>query len=364
MLVSSRTNNFDLIRLLAALQVLILHHFYLFYNDGRDVYPDLEKVLWFFPGVNIFFLISGFLIFASLQKNPLKNFTRNRILRIYPGLICCFIFTVLLLISSGKLTIKEIFSTDFLKWLTAQLTVFQFYNPDIVRDFGFGPPNGALWTISMEIQFYTISAFLWYYFLSLKSLKRQNIILSLILICSILANITINHLDNETLLYKLLNASFAGYFYFFLIGALIWLNQQYLMKLFAGRFIYWLSIYIITILVMQTNGMEFTRYQFNFNHLLMIILLAGFVFSAAFSNKALADNLLKRNDISYGIYLYHMPLLNLFVELDWNKNVLLMLVLMSISCLTGYISWKLIEKPFLLKKKSKDLISSISLKRA
>src|SRR5690606_15128305 len=143
----------------------------------------------------IFFIISGFLIFASLKNNPLNNFIRNRILRIYPGLICCFIFTVFLLFFCGKLTPIEILSADLLKWLAAQLSVFLFYNPDIVRDFGFGPPNGALWTVSIELQFYAVSALLWYYFIKNKSLKQQNTILATLMVVSIMANISINRLD-------------------------------------------------------------------------------------------------------------------------------------------------------------------------
>ena len=35
-----------------------------------------------------------------------------------------------------------------------QATIFQFWTPDFLRGYGCGTPNGALWTITVLIQFY------------------------------------------------------------------------------------------------------------------------------------------------------------------------------------------------------------------
>ena len=40
--------------------------------------------------------------------------------------------------------------------LIGQLTLFQFFTPDALRDFGYGCPNGSLWTIPVEIEFYIL----------------------------------------------------------------------------------------------------------------------------------------------------------------------------------------------------------------
>ena len=85
----SRNNNFDLIRLLAALQVLIWHG--AVHLDVFDKIYGLLNVLFQLPGVPIFFTISGFLITHSLERSnfQLKKYFQNRALRIYPALWVC-----------------------------------------------------------------------------------------------------------------------------------------------------------------------------------------------------------------------------------------------------------------------------------
>ena len=78
-----RVNNFDLLRIFAATEVLLLHSF----THLKLPFPVWFKVLANFPGVPMFFVMSGFLISASYERNgELKNYFRNRILRIYPAL--------------------------------------------------------------------------------------------------------------------------------------------------------------------------------------------------------------------------------------------------------------------------------------
>ncbi|MFZ1324637.1 MAG: acyltransferase, partial [Candidatus Contendobacter sp.] len=143
-----RSNNFDLLRLLAATQVLVVH--------GIDhLYPDwifLKYVLSFFPGVPIFFVISGFLISASYERNPnLWQYAQNRILRIFPALWVCLTVSIFFAMVVGRVH----FPIDkTIPWLIAQATFFQFYNPDFLRSFGVGVLNGSLWTITIELQFY------------------------------------------------------------------------------------------------------------------------------------------------------------------------------------------------------------------
>ena len=92
-------NNFNLIRLFAALQVAIVHS-----ASYLDINLQFLQFLNLFPGVPIFFFISGYLIIKSFRNSyKLKNFFYNRILRIYPGLYFCFFITVISIIISQYL---------------------------------------------------------------------------------------------------------------------------------------------------------------------------------------------------------------------------------------------------------------------
>ena len=84
----SRDNNFNLVRLLAAIAV-IFHHSY-------SVLLGEDDVLWSdhigsTPGdlaVDIFFVISGFLVTRSLAlRQDGANYISARALRIFPGLV-------------------------------------------------------------------------------------------------------------------------------------------------------------------------------------------------------------------------------------------------------------------------------------
>ena len=101
-----RTNNFDLVRLLAASQVVVGHICTEVAPAGSAVL--LPAVWWMgvFPGVPIFFTVSGFLIYWSFERNAdhIGSFFKNRFLRIYPGLWVCFAVTLAVLAVFGQIS--------------------------------------------------------------------------------------------------------------------------------------------------------------------------------------------------------------------------------------------------------------------
>jgi peptidoglycan/LPS O-acetylase OafA/YrhL len=88
-----RHNNFDLLRLLAALSVIFSHAFLLAENsqdhDPLMVLTGGQTILGL-VGVFTFFTISGYLISQSFEATPSPwVFLAKRALRIFPGLIAC-----------------------------------------------------------------------------------------------------------------------------------------------------------------------------------------------------------------------------------------------------------------------------------
>ena len=85
-------NNFDLIRLFAASQVALSH-----IATHLGVESPVLSILSLFPGVPIFFFVSGYLVYGSYEQssknsNGNLNFFINRFLRLYPALWLCLCF--------------------------------------------------------------------------------------------------------------------------------------------------------------------------------------------------------------------------------------------------------------------------------
>src|SRR5476651_2876105 len=94
-----RINNFDLVRLFAATQVIGEH-----YNDhiSKAGNKTLIELLFFFPGLTIFFMISGYLVSTSYQSSKtISNYVTNRVFRIYPGLWACIGITIIVFSLTG-----------------------------------------------------------------------------------------------------------------------------------------------------------------------------------------------------------------------------------------------------------------------
>jgi peptidoglycan/LPS O-acetylase OafA/YrhL len=96
-----RGNNFDLLRLLAALSVIFSHAFLL--GEGRqDIEPLMiltgGQTILGVIGVFVFFVISGFLVTMSfVETRSAPRFLAKRALRIYPGFIACLLLSALCL---------------------------------------------------------------------------------------------------------------------------------------------------------------------------------------------------------------------------------------------------------------------------
>jgi peptidoglycan/LPS O-acetylase OafA/YrhL len=331
-------NNFDLIRLFAASQVALKHILL-----HLEVHHHLIDLLSIFPGVPIFFFISGFLIFKSfLNTNNVKVFSGNRILRIYPALIGCFLFSISLVFLSGYFEKNDFSLSQFWIWTVAQLTFFQIYNPEFLRGFGVGVLNGSLWTIAVELQFYILTPVL--FWLICRRYWLWYAIFSIFLIVNLLSNF----LGTSGFLVKLLSISSPSWFYMFVFGA--WLStksnwQQGIknLNIYMLLIIYLFFAYMGWLLKWPVSGNEINPISY--------ILLSIFVFKMAYIKPNLAKNLLAKNDISYGIYIYHMPIVNFMIFYKWIGKIEYIFLAFATTCIMAALSWFVIERPALRLKR-------------
>lgn len=338
-------NNFDLIRLFAALQVALVHGERYMVPSGNFLRPALE----FLPGVPIFFFISGFLIAASYERSSsLTSFSIKRLLRIYPALWLCVLGTTLSLWLLGYFENNEATLPSVLGWLAAQLSILQFYNPEFMRNYGAGIVNPALWTIAVELQFYFVMPVLAKLFH-----KRRALFFLLLTVLLIFSAVYSNYLAqaySENTVRKMIGVSFLPWIGMFMIGNLAHFYWSSVARYFTGRLALWGLVYAVCVaiglyvesrfdIVISGNGIV----------LPLFLPLAGLILSFAYSFTALS-RLTGGRDISYGLYIWHMPIIGTWLYLGMPGSYMSIILCVAITSIIATLSWNFLEKPALSLK--------------
>lgn len=346
-------NNFDLIRLFAALQVATTHGLRHFDLAGQPVFEPLVWLLNLFPGVPIFFVLSGFLIWRSFERaDSVVGYGLNRVTRIYPALWTCLGFSMVSVWAIGPW--RELTgSPTFAFWLAGQLSVVQFYNPDALRPYGVGVLNGSLWTIPVELAFYATVPLL-ARATQHQTRKVRSVTLSILAIASFLINAAIESsaLHQGAFWVKLLHVTPFPHLHLFLLGVLasIWSDQ---LRLLEGR----ATTLFVGYLLAEVASQHFVHLA-EAGVLLRAplvaaarILLALLVFALAHAHREASSRFLRGNDISYGIYLYHMPIFNCLIVANLLRPTIALGTGLLLAVAAGAISWLAIERPVLRMKR-------------
>lgn len=340
MKVDLKKNNMDWLRLAFALQVIIIHgleNLQNNYSSGVGLY------LHHFPGVPAFFFLSGFLIYASFHKNPnLGIFFKNRFLRLFPGLFFVTIGALLLImyihIRDGYF--NNNIGTYFL-WFVSQITLGQAWNPGVFRDVGLGVINGALWTITVEILFYIAIPIIYWLETKLKHIVIVAFVVSFSLY-SFGDNLFGSVKIGSKTLFDYLSLTPIIWGWMFILGTLAYKNikniERYFNYLFLGFPILFVLIYFDfgSSVFLASSGNRLGLIYFG-AYCATILLLA---FRTPFLNL--------KHDLSYGIYVWHMVVINMLIEAEIRS----LLIMVFLTILLSIISWKLVERPMLLHKKS------------
>ncbi len=345
-------NNFNVIRLILATSVVFSHCYVICYGWNRFV--SVEPFMKWSGGeisigstaVNIFFSISGFLVYRSYERSKnFQDYLKKRISRIYPGFLVAFMLSFILF---GPLGQRPFNVTNYLQFIhkvpmkreLANMVTLQ--SPNQYIYFTKLPQTGlnnSLWTIQYEFICYLLLLFVFL----IK--HRGRLILGIFLLCYILYQFQAIGLlfpfskENDSILIS--NPYYyLRFFTYFLCGAIIY---------FFRKHIYTNSILVFVLLILLIFS-----FKYRFIPVVMPVILPYLIFYFAFHRYMPLFYKLKKIDLSYGVYLYGWPVSQLMmVYFGRNLNpISLFWGVIPITLFFALFSWIFVEQPA-LKWKSK-----------
>ena len=309
------------IRLLAAIEVLYGHTLAHLEIGSIAVFNEFIR---FFSGVPIFFTMSGFLIWWSVgRSHSYGEYLKKRFWRIYPELWLAVLVELVVLLA---LYHQPINWPQFGLFAITQSTIFQFWTPDCLRGYGCGCPNGSLWTICVLIQFY-IFAYFFYKWLHGKKLW--------VWVVAILGSLGLSLLTPAVRSFipeiagKLYGQTLIPYLWMFLCAALV-AEKKDVMIPFLKK--YWWAFVAALLLKKYLLHWDIQASYSVFGTLLLFLGLVGFAYSFPKLNI--------KTDISYGIYIYHMTVVNALMTFGLFHNPWLFVLVLVATCLLAWISTK------------------------
>ena len=323
-----------------------------------------------FVGVDIFFVISGYLISSIILKElnekkfSIFNFYERRIRRIIP---CLF----LVLVVSLPISLYYFYDQELKEFSNILLSIL-FFIPNIIfylntsyfedlESFNFLLHT---WSLGVEEQFYIFLPFFLIYIYKF----NKNLILTIIILLILLNIILVQFGGNLNISYPYINDNFqffnqSNYFSFYLLTSRIW-------EFFFGVILSFLFKYNLKINKFKSNLLAlfglilifFSGFYFNsltpFPSIFSVLPVFGTFLIILFSKGTLVGSILSINilkfigKLSFSLYLWHNPISFIInKELDIENNFILFLLVFSISLLLSYFSWKFIENTFRDKKK-------------
>lgn len=332
--------NIDVLRGISILLVLIYHFkielFNFFFFSGG------------YLGVDIFFLISGYLITSILHINIEKNifsfkdFFLRRFLRIVPVYVFVIFLTLLasyfVLTPSHLIDISEssIASSFFYSNIFFWKTLNNYYNPDAILN-----PLLHTWSLSIEIQFYLFFSICFYilkkYFLRIKTILLTLGIISFTISCLFsYYEPQINFFGFQSRLWE------------FILGSFIFFYKDKINLQLNDIIKYLIYILVIIFAVFFDETTKHPSYL-----TLVFLFFVSILMLNCKNNKILTlEKPLKFfGTLSYSLYLWHYPILSIYERMPVLDTIYNKLILFIFIMIVSYFSYYFLELK--LKKKIK-----------
>lgn len=347
----------DGLRGLAIIGVILSHNF--------SWIPNFH---YFQYGVDLFFVISGFLITEILlssrnHKNYFYNFYMKRIFRIFPLYYFTLVLFILVIYLLPQFRPQYNYYISHISFL---LFHFQNWLPIIHP-----PPQEAMilnhyWSLSIEEQFYLLSPFLIFL---IPDFKKLCYVFITLILCAILYRLAIWALvqpgNTKYLLHHFtrIDGICAGS----LIAVYRYSGQKKIKAIIDTCCKYFIIIYAILFAAIKIlkwniphfNILGYTSISIIFAFITLKCLHNHSALYKIFNNKILSFF----GRISYGLYLYHFPILllsNIYLsrmgfqlsKITIINNLLFSLTTVALAIILSYFSFKYFELPILKKRES------------
>ena len=346
---SARRADIDTLRAISVVSVIIFHLDQTLFPNG-------------YLGVDIFFVISGYVITKSILKGlnnnqfSFLNFYIKRIKRIFPVflvvLLTTFIFAIfILLIADLNRFLESLISSlglvsNFYFWITGGY----FSTNDQLK------PLLHIWSLSVEEQFYLFFPIFLYLLFKLK--KQLNFYLSitiLVVAISFIINLFFISKGHRDVIFFM----FPARVWQFGLGAIFAMLPMIKIKNSWADFIY--LLFAISFII------------FNFSKKINFLpdatfacLGASLILHKVSNEKNFLSNIFKFKPliflglISYSLYLWHWPIISFlkYVYID-SLNIKIMISSTLLIFLLSYLTWKFVEQPFQFNYSNKKVITFV-----
>lgn len=298
-------------------------------------------------GVSLFLFLTGFLfcIISGCGEKKIRytGFVYNRILRIFPMLIL-MVFIVL--------TVNRAESTpmDIFRILTLQLNTGHSYT-------GWGHeffPSGPIWTIAVEFQFYLLFPFL-ALFLSKYGIRY----LVALVIFMIALRFNINVLTQKGMYWNFYHSIF-GRLDQFVIGMIFAVAYQkgyfaLFQKKLTALIVTFISVaFLMFLFTFDKSSAVYTYFSFTLEAIFWGLIAVSYLSVKLPDIKWVDLSLAKLGEISFSIYILHLPIgnmLNKVFSLPVPTTILesfaLSLMKGLVTIVVSFFTFYLIEKPFM-----------------
>jgi peptidoglycan/LPS O-acetylase OafA/YrhL len=318
-----RANSLNAIRLVLAATVIVSHSWPIGQYGRTPSHGGFAPGGW---AVDAFFVLSGYLITGSRLNNTLLSYLKRRVLRIYPGFVVCLLSVVIIFAPIGYIhdhhSLHGYVSTPHtpVSYVLSNLGLRMHVTSVADTPGGNGAWAGTLWTLFYEFFCYLIVGLLasWIAF-------RRQPALAIFALAAVTAvsiqNAHVNHVGIHANMVRLLP--------FFLAGTVIYQLREWI------PCTWWLAgLCTGALVVLPLAGIRFV--VLCALPLTYVLLYLGAVVPIAIG---------RRNDISYGIYMYGYPVEQLVRYFTFGSQAVFILVSILGTVPLAAASWFFVERP-------------------